>query len=458
MKTSGLFSLVAVALGLVLLMASVAIGSGEIPSAEVSDLAYETVNGRFLHVYEDLGDIFGQFYSNQGSYVGSPFVISDNPAFQYAPQAAYATTHQMFLVVWDDGRGGGDDIYGQFVTAAGDLHDTASSTNFPICVAASQQQSPEVDYDPVTDRFLVAWADRRINSSAPDIYGQFVTTSDPGYLFSTISTQNFPIAADSRYGQHSPAVGYDSAYKLFLVAFMDYRDADNNIYGQFVDAADMSDFLYSTALGTNFPIGTTPYDKANPSLAYDSDNGRHLVVWDQNFNELEWDIAGQIVDASSSSGFLYSTGKDQNITISDNLVNWQNGPRAAYHPDSGYFLTAWTDYRGFGGDVYGQALAAGGTLIETDSINNYPLVTSGTVVYTDPVGAAIPGSDKVIVVYKVDDTYWEAAVYDPTPDTGGGGGGCNTSGPAPGEPIWPEILWIALLGWVFILMRRRVKG
>ena len=38
---------------------------------------------------------------------------------------------------------------------------------------------------------------------------------------------------------------------------------------------------------------------------------------------------------------------------------------------------------------------------------------------------------------------------------GGGGGGCSTAGPAPGEPMWPEMLWIAMLGVVFLLWRRK---
>jgi len=452
------FSLLFVSvLSLALFLATAAMGAGEIPDTETSDLVYDPVNDRFLHVYENVGDIYGQFYSNSGSYAGSPFAICDNAAMQVAPQVAYALTHEMFLVVWSDRRGN-DDIYGQFVTASGSLHGTASTTNFPICnIDLPQQQSPHVAYDPVTDRFLVVWADRRINSSAPDIYGQFVTVSDPGYLFSTLSTQNFPIAADSTYGQHWPAVGYDDVHNLFLVAFMDYRDADNNIYGQFVDAANMTDFLYSTELGVNFPIGTTPSDKVHPALAYDSDNGRFLVVWDQNVDELEWDIAGQIVDAAESAGFLYSTGKDENILISDNPVDWQNGPRAAYHPESGNFLIAWNDYRRGVGNVYGQALGADGVLLKSTSVENYPLKTSNTVSYTHPVGAAIPGSDKVLVVYKVDDTYWEATVYDPSPEGGGGGGGgCNTSTASQG-PVWPEIILVILVLGIILYRKEKAR-
>ncbi len=41
------------------------------------------------------------------------------------------------------------------------------------------------------------------------------------------------------------------------------------------------------------------------------------------------------------------------------------------------------------------------------------------------------------------------------PGSGGGGGGCNTSGPAPGEPAWPAVLWMVLLAGVIVLLRRR---
>jgi MYXO-CTERM domain-containing protein len=48
--------------------------------------------------------------------------------------------------------------------------------------------------------------------------------------------------------------------------------------------------------------------------------------------------------------------------------------------------------------------------------------------------------------------------YTPPGGGGGGGGGCSTSGPAPGEPVWPVLLWMGLLAVVIVLMRRRAIG
>ena len=453
MKLSFRSLLCVVGCSLVLFLLPFVVNGVVTPIVDVSDLAYESINGRFLHVYEDNDDILGQFYGSDGSYAGSAFPICDNASQQRAPRVTYAATHQAFLVVWEDSRSDRD-IYGQFVVADGDLLGTASTVNFPISeVAVSSQESPSVDFDPVTERFLVAWADRRNNSSLPDIYGQFVNTS-PGYLFSTTSTQNFAIASSTGYGQHSPEVGYDSVHNLFLVAFMDYRDANHNIYGQFVDAANTADFLYSTAVGTNFPIGTTAFAKKNPSLAYDTDNGRYLVVWDQNLAELHFDIAGQIVDASDTVDFLYNTDDDENIVISDNIEDWQYGPRAAYDPDNNKFLVAWTDYRGGEIDIYGQVLAAGGTLRETSSSENFPLVASDTDDYDDAVATLVPNTGEILVVYNANDINWEAAVYN-LPSGGGSGGGCNTVGSASGDPLWTDMVWIALLAGMFMVWRRK---
>jgi len=38
---------------------------------------------------------------------------------------------------------------------------------------------------------------------------------------------------------------------------------------------------------------------------------------------------------------------------------------------------------------------------------------------------------------------------------GGGGGGCNTTGPRQGEPMWPEVMWITLLGMVIMWRRKK---
>jgi len=425
----------------------------ELPDVEESDLSFDPVNSRYLHVYAQSGDIFGRFYDSSGSHAGPAFVICDNAEFQQAPDAAYSSTDQMFLVVWQDSRNSMTDIYGQFVTAAGSLYGTASTVNFPICDDGAAQQGPSVDYDPDADMFLTAWADRRNSSSFPDIYGQFVTTSGPGYLYSTMSTKNFPIAAGS-YGQHSPEVGYDSVHNLFLVAFMDYRDADNNIYGQFVDAADTADFLFSTAVGTNFPIGTTPVDKQNPSLAFDSTNGRFLVTWDETPDWVGWNIAGQIVNAGNTVDFLFSTTASGNILISDNSEGWQYGPRPVYDPGSGGFLVVWSDYRGANVGVYGQALSAAGSLVETASDENFPLVASDTREMDDAVPAYIPSSGGILVVYNVDDLTWEAQVYGVS-GGGGGGGGCSTIGSPPSGQFWPGLLAVALMALILAGMRKR---
>jgi hypothetical protein len=464
MKISGrlLYGIAVISLAFFLLPLT-AMGD-DTPDVDESDLAYDTINGRFLHVYADSADIFGQFYSSDGSYAGSAFAICDNVESQEAPMVAWASTHQMFLVVWEDRRNGQPDVYGQFVTDAGELHGTASTTNFVICDDEESQQRPSVDYDPAADMFLTAWADRRTNSSNPDIYGQFVTTTDPGYLYSTISTENFIIAANITHGQHSPEVGYDGASGLFLVAFMDYRDAANNIYGQLVDAVNTADFLYSTTADTNFPIGTTFSGKKSPALAYDSVNGRYLVVWDETSDWTQYDIAGQIVDASDTADFLYSTDADENIMVSDFDEIFKYGPRAAYDPENHAFLVAWSDYRGPETvNVYGQILSGSGALMETLSDENFPLVASTEEELDDPVPAFIPGTDSIIVVYNVDDTYWRATVYtipeeeEEEENGGGNGGGCFSIGNQPTGPAWPGLLGATLLAMMMLCMWRRER-
>ena len=73
-----------------------------------------------------------------------------------------------FLVAWGDRRSGTDnDIYGQLVDADGVITGTASSVNFPISLAASNQTNPSVAYDSVKHSFLTAYG--TLETGRPDI-------------------------------------------------------------------------------------------------------------------------------------------------------------------------------------------------------------------------------------------------------------------------------------------------
>ena len=318
-------------------------------------IAYDSQNNRFLIVYEGYDgsqrDIYGQILYPDGTTFVSEFVISNAANDQDFPKVAYDSTNGSFLVVWEDSRGANDDIYGQLVDASdGSLLITASGTNFVISNATNDQKDPSVAYNSTNGRFLVVWEDSR--GASDDIYGQLVNGSD-GSLLITAPNVNFAISNPSLV-QNQPTVAFDSANSSFLVAWHDLRSGTNDdIYGQLVNGLNGS--LIGPPATQNFTIADSIANQIAPSVAYDSANQRFLVVWD-DFRNSNNDVYGQLVDGSDGS--LFNTISSQNFTISDHASN-QTDPSVSYDSSNGRFLVTWHDPRNNSItelDVFGQFL------------------------------------------------------------------------------------------------------
>jgi hypothetical protein len=80
-----------------------------------------------------------------------------------------------------------------------------------------------------------------------------------------------------------------------------WRDDRNNassgldIYGQFLTASGV-------ASGTLMAITTAGNIQSNPAVAYNSQSGNYVVVWDDNRAGSDVDIYGQIVNANGTLG------------------------------------------------------------------------------------------------------------------------------------------------------------
>jgi hypothetical protein len=116
-------------------------------------------------------DIYGARITVDGIVLDpSGFAICTNVAIQTNP--AVAANASCALVVWTDCRlsAAYPDIFGGRVAADGTVLDT---NGLPICtVGASSQYLPAVATNGTN--FLVVWADTRVASTAPDIYGTLV--------------------------------------------------------------------------------------------------------------------------------------------------------------------------------------------------------------------------------------------------------------------------------------------
>jgi hypothetical protein len=144
------------------------------------DVAYDTVNNRYLVVWTDSNDgqIWGKFVNPDGSQLAA-FAISSSSGMATQPKIAFdnMSATKRFLVVWTDTRDGVGRIYGQFVGIAGTLDPdgsnfrvsrTANETityTFPLGQTATRtvtyqsQEKPSIVFNAVTKKFVVSWLD-----------------------------------------------------------------------------------------------------------------------------------------------------------------------------------------------------------------------------------------------------------------------------------------------------------
>lgn len=160
-------------------------------------------------------------------------------------------------------------------------------------------------------------------------------------------------------GDRAPSLAYDSQNNRYLLVYVkEDIGLAPHIYGQLLNCD-------GTAYGNEFQISEEDYMKYNPSVAYDAVNNRFLVVWSELRNGTSDDIYGQLVNVDgtlSGSSFPISTAN-----------NAQYYPAIAYDSANQRFLVVWEDYRnGNHYDIYGQLVNANGTL----NGSNFPISTA----------------------------------------------------------------------------------
>jgi len=302
------------------------------------------------------------------------------------PAVAYDGTD--FLVVWQDSRNGGNDIYGARVTADGVVLDPSG---IEISAASGNQTLPAVSSGAASS--MVVWQDAR-NGALNDIYGSRVgadgTVLDPaGLLVCGNSADQINAAVtydgavwlavwnDLRTGvwnvyasridstgtvldpggfgvctfrsqQFNPAVAF--ADSIYLVAWHDSRNGPKDIYGARV--RDDATVLESAVL-----ISRAASGQADAALACDGSN--YLAVWDdlrlstgRDIRGLRFGPDGTLLDTSSIG--ICAASSDQTL------------PSAASGGDG--WLVVWQDARGTANDIYGARVSGAGAVLDPAGI------------------------------------------------------------------------------------------
>jgi len=298
-----------------------------------------TSSGYMAVFADDYEDISGQVFTTGGIMTGPLRTLSAPLNQQQQASVAYNSTDDEFLVVWQDGRDGNWDIWGQRVALDG----TFLGRNFAICSAAGTQMLPEVAYNPDTNQYLVVWEDRRTDA---DIYGQRVNADG------SLDGGEILIAGTGSTLRQRPRVAFNPISGEYLVVYAyEVSASDHDIRARRVPPAGNPttaeiEVAHSTA-DENYP------DVACRSL--EPGGGGYLVVWRETFGS-QRDVRGERLNQNGS--LLGSL----DICVE---ASSQWSPRVAYSPHSDRYLVAWPDDRDSatqGRNVYGRQVGGGGVL------------------------------------------------------------------------------------------------
>jgi hypothetical protein len=204
---------------------------------------------------------------------------------------------------------------------------------------------------------------------------------------------NFRISG-SRADEQGPAVAYNSVAHEYLVVWQDARNLTSrghDIYGVRVT-------LDGKGVGRDLRISrsSTLTDEAAPAVAYNAGMNQYLVVWEDERPDAVpgRDIYGQVLAADGTL-----VGKNFRVDAPGAAGASAGRPALAYNSAAGEYLVVWEDWRDaefplWGGSIYGARLAADGTHIGADFE-----VGVGSLENVDPQVAYHPRVGKFLVVW-----------------------------------------------------------
>lgn len=314
--------------------------------------------GNFVVVWQDSRnggpDIFAQRLNPSGEMLGVNFMVNNHMAGdQRYPSVAFDASGN-FIVVWQDTREGNRDIYTQMFDASGDT----LGSNFKVNddKGTKPQIEPEADF---SAKIIVVWEDERFDVG--DVFAQILDRS------CVPQDTNFKVNDDTNGFSQLRSDIASSAEGHSIVVWQDKREGNYDIYAHRLDSSGSS-------LGCNFKvnddIGTSLQNF--PKVASDS-VGNFVVVW-QDKRDGDEDIYAQIYD---STGIRYG----QNLRVNDDPGNAYQG-----HPDvdmdrDGNFVVTWVDRRNEDRDIYAQRYGSDSNPVgENFRVNS----DTGTVEQSEP--------------------------------------------------------------------------
>ena len=295
-------------------------------------------SGSFVITWRDTrnngdADVYGQMFSSAGSLQGGNFRVNDDAGDVYQQNPAVAMDSSgSFIVVWQDNRGGDDDIYVQNYASDG----TALLGNYKISddISGEKQSRPDISVDG-EGHYFVMWQDRRDGNQ--DVFVQVLDNNG------VLTGSNFKLNDDSgTAGQYIPVISAFGNGNCVAV-WEDYRNNRSDVYAQ-IFAADGS------VSGENFRVNSDTSEAyiGNPEIAAD-DSGNFVIVW-QDERGGDPDVMGQ---KYQNGGILVG----ENFMISEPSEKSQFSPHVILWNNKIY--NTWYDSRGGGSgfDIWANVLS-----------------------------------------------------------------------------------------------------
>jgi hypothetical protein len=299
-------------------------------------------NGKFLyHILFGLLISFFIISNVTAEVIKDDFMVNeeDYPATfnQHDPGVARDSAGN-FIVVWEDDRDGNVDIRGQMYLPDG----TPAVNGFKVNDdnTLERQVNPEVACDS-DGNFVVVWEDNRNSTDfvyQHDVYAQRFDNKG-NHLGGNFCPVDPPSAMVADQWKARVGMGNDGA---FVIAWMDQRNGENEIYAQRYDASGVPQ-------DTNFRANDGSGNASIPAVAV-APSGKFVITW-YDARKGDYDIWAQFYEATGETTLAY------NIIINFPLLN-----AGRYYPDVCYdgrnFPTfTWQDYRnsdttGYISDIY----------------------------------------------------------------------------------------------------------
>lgn len=316
------------------------------------------------------------------------------------PAVAYNSKHDEFFIVYaykNSVLATEYAIHGARISSSGEyiaVYDNISSDLAGICL------EPVVAYDPVTDRYLVAWQYAVLGEPFTNIWARFINYNGPDDTISSFPVTNATaLTADPYF--FLPKIAFNPDTRQFLLIFSNWYTLagdqfTSRIRGRKVDADSDGGAIFGPSY--DISILSASGSRGNPDIVYNSTRKEFLIVYDNyssSANPIDFDIFGIRYDGNTLTA----------LTAPFSVAAWpgeEDFPHVSYNDrDDQYFVT-WVADADISPKIYGRFLSGDGSPGSAGRIDDVPAAGGSDVSYDARAHGYLitwPGRDPQTLLY-----------------------------------------------------------